>query len=271
MYQGKSIAGAARHITAICLAALVFALAPLSGAVAAQPAKSTAASEADTTPAKVHELLTLLADPKVQQWLEMEAKAKTAAGSALETAETSISHEFDSRVAAIREHLVALGAALPHLPDQIAHAHGLISADLGDYGRIEGLSLLAVFVALGFGVEWLFRRATGRIRARLDSLPLATVNDRLRIVAMRFAFAVGLVAAFALGSVGAFLALNWPPLLREMVFGYLLVFLAIRVAVILGHFLLAPDHERFRIVPMDTVAARFWWRRLAAFIGWFAF
>ena len=174
MYQGKSIAGAARHITAICLAALVFALAPLSGAVAAQPAKSTAASEPDTTPAKVHEFLTLLADPKVQQWLEMEAKAKTAAGSALETAETSISREFDSRVAAIREHLVALGAALPHLPDQIAHAHGLISADLGDYGRIEGLSLLAVFVALGFGVEWLFRRATGKIRARLDSFPLAT-------------------------------------------------------------------------------------------------
>ena len=49
---------------------------------------------------------------------------------------------------------------------------------------------------------------------------------------MRFAFAVGLVAAFALGSVGAFLALNWPPLLREMVFGYLLVFLVIRVAVV---------------------------------------
>ena len=63
MSQGKSIAGAARHITMICLAALVLATGPLSGAFAAQPAKSTAPSEAETTPAKVHELLTLLADP----------------------------------------------------------------------------------------------------------------------------------------------------------------------------------------------------------------
>jgi len=82
MYQGRWIAGAARHITAICLAALVFLIGPLSCAFAAQPAKSTAPSEADKTPAKVRELLTLLADPKVQEWLDKEAKAKlTAANS----------------------------------------------------------------------------------------------------------------------------------------------------------------------------------------------
>jgi small-conductance mechanosensitive channel len=215
--------------------------------------------------------MTLLADPKVRDWLEQESKAKAAQARATDAEAISISHEFDSRVAAIREHIVALGAALPDLPDQIEHAHGLVSADLGDHGRIKGLSLLAVFVVLGFGVEWLFRRATGRIRARLDGLPVATVHDRLRIVAVRFAFAVGLVAAFALGSVGAFLALDWPPLLREMVFGYLLVFLAIRVAVVVGHFLLSPHHEHFRIIPMDTAAARFWYRRFVVFVGWFAF
>jgi small-conductance mechanosensitive channel len=88
---------------------------------------------------------------------------------------------------------------------------------------------------------------------------------------VRFAFAVGLVAAFALGSVGAFLAFDWPPLLREMVFGYLLVFLVIRVAIVVGHFLLAPQHERFRICPAHTAAARFWCRRFAVFVGWFAF
>jgi small-conductance mechanosensitive channel len=41
--------------------------------------------------------------------------------------------------------------------------------------------------------------------------------------------------------------------------------------VVVGHFLLAPDDELFRIVPTDTVAARFWCRRLTAFVGWFAF
>ena len=144
-------------------------------------------------------------------------------------------------------------------------------SDLGDRGRVKGLLLLAVFVGLGFGVEWLFRKATERIRRHLDEHPLETVNDRLRVVATRFAFAVGVVAAFALGSVGAFLAFDWPPLLREMVFGYLVVFLVIRVAIVVGHLLLAPRHERFRIIPADTAAARFWCRRAAAFVGLFAF
>ena len=256
-----------------CLATIILLAAVLSGAAAASAAaanRSPAASE-EATPKQIQELMTLLADPKVRDWLEQESKAKAAQARATDAEAISISHEFDSRVAAIREHIVALGAALPDLPDQIEHAHGLVSADLGDHGRIKGLSLLAVFVVLGFGVEWLFRRATGRIRARLDGLPVATVHDRLRIVAVRFAFAVGLVAAFALGSVGAFLALDWPPLLREMVFGYLLVFLVIRVAVVVGHFLLSPHHEHFRIIPMDAAAARFWHRRLVVFVGWFAF
>jgi moderate conductance mechanosensitive channel len=83
--------------------------------------------------------------------------------------------------------------------------------------------------------------------------------------------ALGVVVAFALGSVGPFLALDWPPLLREMVFGYLIALLVTRIGVVVGNFLLAPDAERFRIVPTDTVAARFWCRRLTGFIGWFAF
>jgi moderate conductance mechanosensitive channel len=254
-----------------CLAAAILAtVSSSSGFAAAQKATSPAKSE-ETTPQKIQELMTLLADPKVRDWLERESRAEAAHDKASDTQASSVSHYFDSRVAAIREHIVALGAVLPDLPRQIEAAHSLVSADLGDDGRIKGLSLLAVFVGLGFGVEWLFRRATERIRRHLDAHPMETVNDRLRVVALRVVFAVGLVAAFALGSVGAFLALDWPPLLREMVFGYLVVFLLIRVAILVGEFLLAPHHERFRIIPMDAVPARFWRRRVALFVGWFAF
>ena len=140
-----------------------------------------------------------------------------------------------------------------------------------DIRRTSALVKLAVLVAFGFGVEWLFRKVTQKTRRHLDGLPMETVNDRLRLVAARFAFAFGVVAAFALGSLGPFLALDWPPLRRQMLLGYLIAFVVIRVAVAIGDFLFAPDHERFRIVPTDTVAARFWCRRLTVFVGWFAF
>jgi small-conductance mechanosensitive channel len=133
------------------------------------------------------------------------------------------------------------------------------------------LLLVVVFAGLGYGVEWLFRRATQKTRRRLDGLPMETVNDRLRLVAGRFAFALGVLAAFAIGSIGPFLALDWPPLLREMVFGYLVAFLITRIAGLVGDFLLAPNAERFRIIPTDRVAARFWCRRLTVFVGWLAF
>jgi moderate conductance mechanosensitive channel len=271
MSQGKSIAGAARHITTICFAALVFAIVPLSGDIAAQPTKSTAATEAETTPAKVHELLTLLADPKVQAWLKKEVRAEAASASAQESAEVSVSHMVDTQLGAIRAHIVALVAAAPDLPNQIERGSRLATAELGDGGRIRALLLLVIFATLGFGVEWLFRKATKRARERLEGHPMETVRERLHLIALRLAFIAGGLLAFALGSVGAFLAFDWPPVLREMVSGYLAAILATRVAVVVSRFLLAPTAESFRIIPVDTVAARFWFLRAVAFVGWFAF
>jgi small-conductance mechanosensitive channel len=256
-----------------CLAAIILVATLVSGAAAA-PATAknrSATAGAEDTPQKIQELMTLLADPKVRDWLEKESKAQAAHEKASDAETMSVSHYFDSRVGAIRDHIVALGAAFPDLPNQFERGAALVSADLGDRGRVKILLHLAAFVALGFGVEWLFRKATERIRRHLDELAMETVRQRLHVIAARFACAVGLVAAFGLGSIGPFLAFDWARLFREMVLGYLIAFLVIRVAVIFSRLLLAPDHERFRIIPTDTVAARFWCRRVVAFVGWFAF
>jgi len=259
------------RVVAMCIAALVIVTVTPRTTSAAAQREVQASTSGEATPKQIQELMTLLADPKVRDWLEREAKAEPSREQAADVDGNSVSHYFDSRVAAVREHIVALGTALPELPEQLERAHSLVSTDLGKNGRIKGLSLLAVFVALGFGVEWLFRRATQRIRRHLDGHPMETVNDRLRVVTLRLVFAFGLVAAFALGSVGAFLALEWPPLLREMVFGYLVVFLVVRFAIVVGHFFLAPHHEHCRLIPTDAATARFWARRISAFVGWFAF
>jgi moderate conductance mechanosensitive channel len=256
-----------------CLAAIILFAVALSGAapMPAAAANRSPAESAEATPPQIQQLLTLLGEPKVQAWLKQQNEAKSAAASGRVTAEGSPAHFLDSRVGAIREHIVALAHTVPDVPNQFARGAALVNADLGTHGRAKVLLLLAVFVGLGTGVEWLFRKATERSRGHLDALPSETVRSRLHLVGLRFAFAVGMVAAFALGSVGPFLALDWPPLLREILFGLLIAFLAVRVAIIVGRFLLAPRYERFRIIPMDKAPARFWYRRLVAFVGWFAF
>jgi moderate conductance mechanosensitive channel len=211
--------------------------------------------------------LVLLADPSVQKWLEKQDLP--AAAPAHAKSNESVSHYFDSRIAGVREHVAVLASTLPDLPNQFARGVDRLQAEIPRRGTV--LFLVLVFASLGFGVEWLFRKATQKTRERLNGLPMETVNDRLRLVAARFAFAFGVVAAFVIGSIGPFLALDWPPLLREMVFGYLVAFLITRIAGLVGDFLLAPDAERFRIIPTDRVAARFWCRRLTMFVGWLAF
>jgi small-conductance mechanosensitive channel len=267
--ERKRIIGSAGRVAAISLGAIIFAAVLPCGSFAATQKAANPSTSAEASPKQIQELMTLLADPKVRNWLEKESKAEAASEQA--AGEESVSQELDGRLAVIREHIVALAGTVPDLPNQYWRGHDLVTANLGEHGRTKALLLLAFFVGLGIGVEWLFRKATQRIRARLDTFSLETVGHRLRVVALRFAFGVGLVVAFALGSIGPFLALDWPPLLREALFGLLVAFLVVRLAKVVGHFLLAPDHERFRIVPMDTVAARFWLRRLVWFVGWFAF
>jgi small-conductance mechanosensitive channel len=268
MYKGKPLAGGARCIVAICLAAIVLTAGPMSDAVAAQfaAANPAPAREDGAVPPRIRELLTLLADPKVQEWLEAQGEAK-AAGSAQET-DNSVEDYLSSRGGAIHEQIVALALAIPDLPNQFKQAALDDSLVHGEYGRAWAFFNVAVFGALGFGAEWLFRTMTGRARRRLDGLPMETVNDRLHLVAVRFALALGAVAAFTLGSVGPFLTLDWDPILRGAVFGYLIALVVIRVAAAIGDFLLAPNHERFRIIPTDKAAARFWCRRLTMFVSW---
>ena len=148
---------------------------------------------------------------------------------------------------------------------------------------MQGRSLVGVlilvlgFVALGAGTEWVFRRVTAHPQQRIVALPMETLSERMRAIGLRLAFGLSEVAIFGLGSIGAFLAFDWPPLLRQVVLAYLVAAVVLRLALVLGRFLLAPDvggpqdAERFRVVPLSADAARFWFRRLALFVGWFAF
>src|SRR5215831_16473552 len=173
--------GALKRVATALFAATILATAPLSAAFAAAPnaGKPTASAKSEATPEKIQELMTLLADPKVRNWLEKESKAEAATEQA--ATEESVSQALDGRLAAIREHLAALAGTVPDLPTQYWRGHALVSADLGENGRIKALLLLAFFVGLGIAVEWLFRKTTQRVRGRLDSLPLETASDRLRV------------------------------------------------------------------------------------------
>jgi moderate conductance mechanosensitive channel len=245
----------------------------LAGGSIALRAQEATPSAGQPPPAKVQQLLELLDDPAVHDWLQQHRAAVAPAPAPAATAgpEISASGYAASRIAAIRAHLASLVAAVPRVPDELERAGIILSLEFEERGLWRVLLLIVGFIALGFGAEQLYYRVAARVEHWIIALPLDTVGERLRAVGVRLAYGTGMVAAFAIGSVGAFLALDWPPLLREIVLGYLLAFLVLRLTLVAGRFLLAPGGERFRILPMSTPAAWFWLRRLGIAVGWFAF
>ena len=164
-----------------------------------------------------------------------------------------------------------LAAAAPTLPGELQRAWTRLYAETQERGLLSVAVLLAVFPALGFGLEWLYWWAGTGIRTRFLARRFETKGERLRAVGRRAFYGLCVLLAFAIGSVGAFLLFEWPPLLKEIVLAYLMVFLIVRLVLVLGRFLLAPGAERFRVIPMATPSARFWFVWSAILVGWFAF
>jgi len=181
------------------------------------------------------------------------------------------------RVEAMRTHLASLAAAVPRLPHEVRRAADLLAQELQSRSALDVILLVLGFLGLGAGAEWIFRRATATARGRIVSRPVATANERVRMTGVHLAFGLAHVAIFGLGSIGAFLVFDWPPLLRRIVLAYLVAALLLRVALLVGRILLTPgavghhDPEALRVVPVGNEAARFWHRRLVLFVGWFAF
>jgi moderate conductance mechanosensitive channel len=247
---------------------MLFLFVTLAGVLAAAPAP---AQPAEPSPAELRALAELLRDPAIQSWLEAQAEGTppASATAATESGAASAHQVIAAQLEHIRAFLRDLAAAAPTLGDEFGRAQTKLLAETQQRGR--GLLLLAVFVGLGFGLEWLFWWATAGFRERMIATGLESAHERLRAVGRRFAYGLGVLLAFALGSIGAFLLFDWPPLLKEVVLAYLLVFLIIRLVLVLGRVLLAPGAERFRVIPMANATARFWFVWSAILIGWFAF
>jgi len=239
----------------------------------AAPTFAQSTDSAAPLPPKAAELLQLLEDPTVRDWIAQQKKAPAAVEAPAATDSGNMmmpSSYMDQRLREIRQHIGNLVMAVPNMPAEFGRVRDILMVEFEDRGIVQILSLIAGFLALGFLVEWLFRRATRNLQRWIVTVPLDTVGERLRAAGIRMCFGLGLVIAFAIGSVGSFLAFTWPPLLREIVLGYLTACLVLRIALVMGRFVLAPGGERFRLVPMNTIAAWFWYRRISFAIGWLA-
>ena len=231
------------------------------------PLAAHAAGEAP--PEKVRELLQILADPEVQRWIgEQRAGATTQPPAAqADPSQDALAGQIDG----IRGHLMSIGQAIPRIRGSLAEAAARIHGEMQAHGVEHFFLLVAAFAAFGFGVERIFWLVSAGVRKWIIASPMDTPVERLRAMLARFGFGAGWVAVFAVGTIGAFLAFDWPPALRDALLRLLVAVVMVRLSLVLGRLLFAPGAEKFRMLPMTTSDAWFWHRRLVVNVTWFAF
>jgi small-conductance mechanosensitive channel len=194
----------------------------------------------------------------VRDWIAHQERAAIAEPPSAVAEAAGVQAVIARRLVELRAYVRGLAEAVPRVPEELLRAGAILRSEVAEHGLAVTSLLVAAFAALGFGTEWLFWWLTAGWRRRIVDVPLATVDERLRAVLRRLVYGVLVVGAFALGSLGAFLAFAWPPLLQEIVAAGLFVVLVGRIAAVLGRILLAPGAPRFRVLPMPQASAEHW-------------
>ncbi len=230
-------------------------------------------------PEKVDQLIKLLADPSVRDWLAKQAPAANPAGAALPVDSGTAGMDqsmVSSTLDRIKQHVGRIAAAWPGLPAKFGRTSDILMVEFAEHG-IAGLALIiAFFVAVGVALAYLAFRLTRPLRLWIIALPRNTPQGRLKKLGGRALFVSLMVGAFILGSAGTFLMFDWPPLLREIVLAYLTAAIAIWGGRAFARFVLLPpklqiDHAReVRVLDMTDERAAHWYHWSVILIAVFA-
>ena len=226
-------------------------------------------------PEKVDKLIELLSDPAVKSWLEDPSKHSTVAAATAEPDSPALM--LSSQVTMIREHFEMLLNTIPLLPAQFDRAWNILLLEFEGNQLLGLFALLALFIASGFGFDWLVRRLTTTYRVWMVKLPWDTPAGRSKSFLARILYASIMAGAYIIGSLWVFIVFNWPPLLREILLAYLTVAILVRLTMMFSRAVFVPPHIRmphgaeFRALPVSDAGARHWYIWLAIIIGWYSF
>jgi len=246
---------ALRRATAALISMLVIML---SGPVSAQTDTPILAPSTND----IHEFTRLLADERVQEWLRQQAdEAETAT-----TAEAlGVRDQLDALILRTQDRISALVRTWEGLGQAPELVQGRWREQVTDDRRVQSLTFVLIFLFLGAGLEWLFRQYSNPIRRRLEITQFKTPAKRITAAVTRAGLALAGLLAFAVGSIGAFSAFEWPPILFVLILNLLMAIVVIRVVGTMLLLFFAPFVPRLRLVPVSTGMARLISRTALAF------
>ena len=235
------------------------------------PAPATAPA-ATPAPPKVRQLVDLLREPEVQQWLSANNPASPPPSPVVEEVEDvshNIARDFRRRVAATRAHIASVRDGAGQIPGVLGAIGDQVALEIRGQGFGQIVLFAAGLLLLGYGVQQVYWSTTRIWRKRVLASPLDTVAERLKVVGQRLAYNLLWLLSFALGSLGALLMFSWPPHLKTILAAIFLIIVIALLWLALARFLLSPNNPKLRVFPVSDASARHWTRWGTILLGWF--
>jgi moderate conductance mechanosensitive channel len=182
---------------AVAVLSLIWLAAMETASMAQEPSIAPLANE------KVETFIKMLDDPDIRAWLESKPMAPA------ENPSAPAAFQIATWESAIRNHFIAMRNAFPRIPGEAASAVRIVRTEINNHGFATILVLFAALLALGFGAEWLFRRALSGMK-QPGSGQAAGVAAREEGLAVKLLSELAPLVVFSLVSAGVFLASNGP-------------------------------------------------------------
>ncbi|KQU72701.1 hypothetical protein ASD52_21900 [Ensifer sp. Root142] len=234
----------------------------LASASHAQSQGSTSAAE----PAKVQQLIELLDDPEVRQWLATKQPAAPGATAPAATTSADAKPEpgFAARwTAEIRHHLTGITNAVPRIGPEFDAARIRLAGDMENHGSAPILKGFLLILLVGYGAEYALRYLLRR------TLRSAALTGAARTILVK----VLPLLVFAIATTAVLAVAEWPSRLEETIAPLLVAWIGARLlitngaAVMSGGAVDATDPSgRAGYLSLTAEDARFWYRSSVAII-----
>lgn len=252
--------GSAARTAYAIVVALFLALTAQAAKAASQPAAKPPALPETLTQESARDLVSRLSDEQVRslllEQLDRAAAADTTAASARgKSGMMGMAGVVDQHAQSMRDVYAELTEAFKALPATLSEAWTRVAGANGS-GLRSLASLLALMLVSASLAEALYRYALRAYRRKLGA-PAAAFSARAVQLTIELMLDVGALVVFVVVAIGVFFAL-FPAteLARIVILELLLAIVVVRVAMLLGRFLLASAPARPRLLPFDDVPAQ---------------
>jgi len=227
----------------------------------------TDSAQRQATDDDLAELLRLLSNPALVEKLRQRSAETASQSTDGGISSSGVEKYFQEILSQIETRGSLIAQALLTVPQLSGALAAAWSESMAASEFLRSAIHIIIFLFGGFGLEWLYWSYLSGTLKRIELSKPESYGTILKAAMLRATLLFGSIAVFAFGSIGLFVAFEWSAFVEDIVISLLVGIILMRLIIMIGVFVLAPNVNDLRLLPLDKAAARNIYRWVLAVSG----